>query len=209
MGKISNKVSKGLGAAIAEAQAKMTGTVVTNINDSEGIENISNNEVETLLNSGAEAQKKRKTKKSSKDNIKLKKDKLSEEELRPKTHEEFCEHELKKAHDKNLPEPDFDFRNHYEKGDVIFYVRIFEALGEKEVKKLTIRTIYPRLMIGCEAKGCCYVVGYNERDKIFSNPYDADTYCDSIKVTAKYLFNKPEADDENITEEEDSNDNED
>ena len=47
MGKISGKVSKGLGAAIAEAQAKLNGST-------------GENTVEALLNSGAEAQKKRK-----------------------------------------------------------------------------------------------------------------------------------------------------
>lgn len=212
MGKIAGKVSKGLGAAIQEAQAKMTGGVVTNINDPEDIENVSTGEVEALLNSGAEAQKKRKRR--TKAEIEAAKqaeageenslfealdipeeddDRPEWEKRRAVDHDEFCEWELQKAQLKGLPEPDFDFRNFYEKGSIIYFVRIMEALGEKEVKKLYLRTIYPRLMVGSEEKGCCQCIGYNERDKVFLTPRDADAYCKSIKITAKYASEEPKS----------------
>lgn len=181
MGKISSEVSKGLGAAIAEAQAKMSG-------------NVNETDTEALLNSGVEAQKKRKRRtkaeieadKQSEDNSLFEALEIKKEEPRPKNHEEFCELELKKAHDKGLPEPDFDFRTVYEKGETVFYVRIVEILGEKDVKKVFLRTIYPRMMVGSEEKACCHCIGYNERDRIFKTLKEANAYCKSINVSSKY-----------------------
>lgn len=199
MGKISGKVSKGLGAAIAEAQAKMNGSVA----EIEGFPG--ENTVEALLNSGAENQKKRKRR--TKAEIEAAKqaemteenslfeslDIPKEDDDRPEwdkrsatSHEEFCEWELEKAKLKGLPEPDFDFRSYYEKGQIVYFVRIMEALGEKEIKKLYLRTIYPRMMVGSEEKAACQCIGYNERDKVFLTPRDADAYYKTIKVTAKY-----------------------
>lgn len=214
MGKISGKVSKGLGAAIKEAQAKMTGDVITNINDPEDIENVSMTEAEQLLNSGVTAQKKRKRR--TKAEIEAAKQaeaeeenslfealdipKEEEEDNRPEwekrravDHDEFCQWELEKAKLKGVPEPEFDFRNYYEKGQIVYFVRIMEALGEKEVKKLTLRTIYPRMMVGSEEKACCQCIGYNDRDQIFLTPRDADAYYKSIKLTSKYASEEPKS----------------
>lgn len=206
MGKISGKVSKGLGAAIAEAQAKINGSTA----EVEGFP--SENTVEALLNSGAEAQKKRKRRtkaeieaakqaKSTEDNSlfealdipKEEDDRPVWEQRRAVDHDEFCQWELEKAKLRGLPEPDFDFRAYYEKGSTIYFVRVMEALGEKEVKKLYLRTIYPRMMVGSEEKGCCQCIGYNERDKVFLTPRDADAYYKTIKVTAKYASEEPKS----------------
>lgn len=217
MGKISNKVSKGLGAAIVEAQAKMNGNV--------------SDDVETLLNSGAEAQKKRKRR--TKAEIEVDKqaeiteenslfealdlpDDPNEEDNRPewekrnaRNHDEFCQWELEKAQLKGLPEPDFDFRNIYEKGDIVFYVRIIELLGEKEVKKVFLRTIYPRMMVGSEEKACCHCIGYNERDRIFRTPKEADDYCKAFKLSSKYASEETKQRKNNMNEgEEEDGDNE-
>lgn len=202
MGKISKSVSKGLGAAIAEAQAKLEDSTA----EIEGFPG--EHTVEALLNSGAEAQKKRKRR--TKAEIEAEKqtnpatDEFSEmlgiapeeepeEDNRPEwekrravDHDEFCKWEIEKAHLKGTPEPDFDFRNYYEKGQIVYFVRIMESLGEKEVKKLLLRTIYPRMMVGSEEKAACQCIGYNDRDKIFLTPRDADNYSKSIKLTSKY-----------------------
>lgn len=190
MGKISSEVSKGLGAAIAEAQAKMSG----NVNEAD---------TEALLNSGVEAQKKRKRRtkaeieadKQSEENslfeaLDLPKeeddDRAEWEKRSAKNFDEFCEWELEKAKLKGLPEPDFDFRSVYEKGEVVFYVRIIEMLGEKDVKKVSLRTIYPRMLVGSEEKACCHCIGYNERDRVFKTLKEANAYCKSINVSSKY-----------------------
>ena len=211
MGKISSKVSKGLGAAIAEAQAKMDGSVLTNINDPNDIENAATPDVETLLNSGAEAQKKRKRRtkaeieaaKQAEANSLFETLNLPDEnDNRPEwekrnavDHDEFCQWELEKAKLKGLPDPDFDFRDYYEKGQTIFFVRVLEALGEKETKKLYLRTIYPRMLIGSEEKGCCQCIGYSERDRVFFNPKDASDYSKTINLTSKFASEEPKSGD--------------
>jgi hypothetical protein len=225
MGKISSKVSQGLGAAIAEAQAKMSGSV----SEIEGFPG--EKTVEALLNSGAEAQKKRKRRtkaeieaakqaESIEDNSLFESlDLQQEEDNRPEwekrnavDHEEFCQWELEKAKLKDVPDPEFDFRNFYEKGQTVYFVNIMESLGDKEVKKLYLRTIYPRMMVGSEEKAACQCIGYNDRDKVFLTPRDADIYAKSITVTSKYGSDEPksgskkakdineEVEDENVSE---------
>ena len=190
MGKISNEVSKGLGDAIKEAQAKMTG------NNPEDIENVSAQEVETLLNSGAEAQKKRKrrtkTEIETEDNSLFESllDIKTQEKIGPMTYEQACERDLQKAVEKGLENPDFDFRNFYEKGQTVWFVQVFNTLGTKQIHKLYLRTIYPRLVIGSEEKAYCHCIGYKERDMIFLNQKDAQDYYNSLQISPKYEESK-------------------
>lgn len=188
MGKISNEVSKGLGAAIAEVQEKL-GIASTSEDTSVSPED--------LLNSGVKAKRKRRTKaeiEAARQELDSEGNSLfdslamsgKQEEARPKNHDEFCALEIKKAHEKGLPDPDFDFRNYYEKGQIAYYVRVQERLGEKEIIKVFLRTIYPRTLIGSEEKSCCHCIGYHERDRIFETPRDAQTYYDSLAIAPKY-----------------------
>ena len=194
MGKISSQVSKGLGATIQEVKNK--------IND-----DISPKE---LLNSGAETQKKRhrRTKAEiqaekeakaakSQDNslfealdIHEESKKKEIEDNRPewekrsaKDNDEFCEWELEKAKLKGLENPEFDFRNFYEKGQTIYFIHILRGgINTKELKKLKIRTIYPRMMVCNEEKACCQCIDYNERELIFDTPRDADVVYKTINL---------------------------
>lgn len=193
MAKISKEVSSGLGAAIAEAQAKINGET-TNAED--------------LLNSGVTAHKKRhrRTKaemeaakaaeqqEQSEETNSLFEEIIPEEQVednRPewekrsaKNHDEFCEWELEKAKLKGLENPEFDFRNFYEKGQTIYYILILRGgINTKELKKLKIRTIYPRMLVCNEEKACCQCIGYSDRDLIFDTPKDADTIYKTIKMT--------------------------
>jgi hypothetical protein len=160
-------------------------------------------DTKTESNESAPKKRKRRTKaemetdKKSKENADVVE---SEEDNRPEwekrravDHDEFCQWELEKAKLKGVPEPEFDFRNHYEKGQIAYFVRVMPALGEKEVVKVILRTIYPRLMVGSEEKGCCHCIGYNDRDKVFLTPRDADIYYKSIKVTSKYDSEEPKS----------------
>lgn len=188
MGKISKQVSKGLGAAIKEAQAKMTGKAITNIDDPNDIENVSmagdvevSLDVNQLLESGVTAQKKRKKGASKAETTEEPK-----EEYHMRTHEEVCEDDLRKAVERGYPEPDFDFRNYYEPKTKAYYVRILEALGEKEVIPVTLRTIYPRMMVGSQEKGMCHCIGYSERDQVFMTAHEANAFAKTIKLNQKY-----------------------
>ena len=194
MGKISSQVSKGLGAAIQEVKNKISDDA----------------NPEELLNSGAETQKKRHRRTKAKMQA-AKEAKVAEsqdnslfealdiheeskeekvEDNRPewekrsaKDHDEFCEWELEKAKLKNLENPEFDFRNFYEKGQIIYYIHILRGgINTKELKKVKIRTIYPRMMICNEEKACCRCIGYNERDLIFDTPRDADVVYKTINL---------------------------
>lgn len=209
MGKISGKVSKGLGAAIKEAQDKMNGVVI-NIDNPNDIENLpEQSAAETLLNSGAEAQKKRHrrtkaemqaAKQAEEPNSLFESLEYPKEDTSSLTFEEFCERELQQAVEKGLPEPDFDFRNFYEKGTTVNYVRVLESFGTKEIIIMKLRTIYPRMMVGATEAGC-FTVGYKERNQLFSKHQDAKAYADSLKLTPKYVFkaSKTEQDDDEDT----------
>lgn len=194
MGKISSQVSKGLGAAIQEVKNKINDDISP----------------EELLNSGAETQKKRHRR--TKAEIQAEKEaKVAEsqnnslfealdiheesqkeeiEDNRPewekrsaKDNDEFCEWELEKAKLKGLENPDFDFRTLYEKGQTIYFIHILRGgINTKELKKLKIRTIYPRMMVCNEEKACCQCIGYNERDLIFDTPRDADVVYKTINL---------------------------
>lgn len=195
MGKISSQVSKGLGAAIQEVKNKIS----------------DNTSPEELLNSGAEVQKKRhrRTKAEiqaekeakateSQDNslfeaLDIHEESQEEEEVednrpewekrRAKDFDEFCEWELEKAKLKGLENPDFDFRALYEKGQTIYFIHILRGgINTKELKKLKIRTIYPRMMVCNEEKACCQCIGYSERDLIFDTPRDADVVYKTINL---------------------------
>lgn len=132
-----------------------------------------------LLNAGAEEYSKRK---KSKKRVQSDDDKYKSA---PPilTQEEFCEAELKKAHDNNYENPDFDFRDFYVKGDEVYFVRInSHKYYGKSLKTIKIRTVYPRMMVGVENGKECVCIGYTEKDQIFSTLTDAKVFFDSVNL---------------------------
>ena len=103
-----------------------------------------------------------------------------------KTTEEVAEEEIKRAHEKGWDEPDFDFRELYRSGDTIYYVYLNHLTGDKELLKLTVRTVYARSLIAWEEKGCARIIGYPSRDWIFLDGREAESYYKTAKVVAKY-----------------------
>ena len=75
-----------------------------------------------------------------------------------------------------MNDPYFDFREYYVKGDTLYYLNINELVGIKEIVKVTVRTIYPRAIIGQGKNAQCYVIGYRDKDMIFRNKEDAQYY---------------------------------
>lgn len=190
MAKISTQVSKGLGDAIAEAKAKTKGNAEANINEPNDIEDSSTQEVEALLNSGTEAQKKRKRRtKAEMEAARQEEEESSVIETTSMSHDEFCEFELKQAAEKGYEDPEFDFRNFYEKGQTIYYVHVLHDFGEKEIIIAKLRTIYPRMMVAA-TEACCQCIGYHDRDQVFLKKKEADTYYASLKLSPKYVFNE-------------------
>lgn len=98
----------------------------------------------------------------------------------------IAEAEKKKALDMDYPDPYFDFRDYYSKGQEIYFAYVNEYIGEKEILKIKIRTIYARTMVGYEENACCHMIGYNTRDQLFNNKSEAENFLKTIKVKAKY-----------------------
>ena len=215
MGKLSNKIANSLNDAIKDAAEVI-------IDDSGSV----SSDVESLLNSGVEANKKRRNQKEKPTQNKAEQktddnslfsalipqeESSKEKEKYPKTYEEVCEHEIHQAHERNLPEPDFDFRTMFEKSDRKWFVRILEPLGEKELLHVKIRTVYPRMLIAVEEKTpLCHCIGYNMRNQIFDTEYEARNFFDTVKVSKKYYVEpikkeydyEEEDDDMSVSEEE-------
>lgn len=102
------------------------------------------------------------------------------------TTDQIAEREKVKALKHNLPDPDFDFRDFYIKGDILFYAYINELMGEKEVIKIKVRTVYARTLVGYEENAGCHMIGINTRDRIFKNESEADAFLKTVKVKALY-----------------------
>lgn len=97
-------------------------------------------------------------------------------------HDEYCDWEIEKAKLKGLPDPEFDFRNFYQKGDPVYLIRHFKLLKEKEMCKVIIRSVYPRWMVATLDGGYCKCIGYEERNMVFVNKQDAKDMFDSINA---------------------------
>lgn len=119
----------------------------------------------------------------------------------PKRHknlEEFCQWEKEKAHIKGYEEPDFDFRDSYSAGEKVFLVRVYEKYKEKEFIEMILRTVYPRDMVGVVDKKYCQMVGFNERDNLFTNKQSAKTFYNSISFAAKDNYNDSDDDTDDV-----------
>ena len=103
-----------------------------------------------------------------------------------RTTEDIANDEIKMAHEKNLPDPDFDFREIYHKGDIVHYIRTNNLTGDKQLLELNVRTIYARSLVAWEEHGCAYVIGYDTKDWIFWDRREAEVYFKSMNVEAKY-----------------------
>lgn len=80
--------------------------------------------------------------------------------------------------------PGFDFNNYYKKGQKIYYVRVCERLGIKELMELKIRTIYPKMIVACEDKKATQCIGPDTQDMIYTDRYSAVEAYNNIKITA-------------------------
>ena len=90
------------------------------------------------------------------------------------THDEICRLDLERAKSQNLENPSFDFRNlGYKKGDIIYWVHVVNNLyadrTEKELKVLTIQSVYPRVITAYLPKSICYTLFYKDRDNIYTD----------------------------------------
>ena len=102
------------------------------------------------------------------------------------TTDKTAEAEKSRALKFNYPNPDFDFREYYTKGQEVYYVYVNELMGEKQILKIKIRTVYARTLVGYEENAGCHMINYNTRDQIFQNRSEAEAFFKTIKIKAKY-----------------------
>ena len=105
---------------------------------------------------------------------------------------DFKPMEIKEEHQKPLIPEDiqqeyahetFDFRNLYEKGDLIYLVRPVNY-GDS-IRKLRIRTVYQKNMIGCYETGECCCITDKEHQHIFQNNIDAKQFIKNTEETCQ------------------------
>jgi hypothetical protein len=85
-------------------------------------------------------------------------------------------------------EEEYDFTQHYKKGDVIYHVRCFEKVDVKEVNKLKIGNgIYQTYMIGYKENKEAVVLGKDHvrNNLIFSNLKEANTRLKELSKNMK------------------------
>ena len=97
-----------------------------------------------------------------------------------------CERDIQKAHERNLEEPDFDFRSEYAAGQTIYYLFVNTYYGEKTIVKLKISTVYPRTVIAFEEKGRSWCIGYPDRDLIFADAKSAQRCYEEIDIKERF-----------------------
>lgn len=102
-----------------------------------------------------------------------------------KTVEEICEEQIQRAKDKGLPNPDFDYRETYSKGQIIYYIETNELCGTKKLLELKISSVYPRAVIAFEDMGMGHTIGIESEEFIFLNRREAESVYNNIVVENK------------------------
>lgn len=100
------------------------------------------------------------------------------------TSDDIANRQIINAKQKNLPDPEFDFRLVYNPKDVIFFVAAYPYRPLSAIQ-LTIRTIYARSMVGVDQDGQCISIGYSDKDNVFSDYEQAKEYCNTQKSIIK------------------------
>lgn len=102
-----------------------------------------------------------------------------------KTVEEICEEQIQRAKDKGLPNPDFDYREVYSKGQIIYYIETNELCGTKKLLELKISSVYPRAVIAFEDMGMGHTIGVESEEFIFLDRREAESIYNTIVVENK------------------------
>ena len=91
------------------------------------------------------------------------------------TTDEVAEQMIKNAINKHLPEPDFDYRKEYAKGQIIWFLDYNKVCNTVDLLELKINTVYSRVLIAYIDNGEARCIDYGLRDFIFTTPSEAET----------------------------------
>ena len=91
------------------------------------------------------------------------------------TTDEDAEQMIKNAINKHFPEPDFDYRKEYAKGQIIWFLDYNKVCNTVDLLDLKINTVYSRVLIAYIDNGEARCIDYGLRDFIFTTPSEAET----------------------------------
>ena len=91
------------------------------------------------------------------------------------TTDEVAEQMIKNAINKHLPEPDFDYRKEYAKGQIVWFLDYNKVCNTVDLLELKINTVYSRVLIAYIDNGEASCFDYGLSDFIFSTPSEAET----------------------------------
>lgn len=97
------------------------------------------------------------------------------------TTDEVAEQMIKNAVNKHLPEPDFDYRKEYAKGQIIWFLDYNKVCNTVDLLELKINTVYSRVLIAYIDNGEARCIDYGLRDFIFTTPSEAETMYKQYK----------------------------
>lgn len=97
------------------------------------------------------------------------------------TTDEVAEQMIKNAINKHLPEPDFDYRKEYAKGQIVWFLDYNKVCNTVDLLELKINTVYSRVLIAYIDNGEARCIDYGLRDFIFTTPSEAETMYKQYK----------------------------
>lgn len=176
------------------------------IQEEEGIDTVS---LRTKIGSDEEEPQKEKKKRGRK----KKEQPVEQQKEPPVTEDPFAQAEqlMKEAESEQPKEtmpvkhPEFDFNDYYEKGQVIFYIKVNRVLGTKDFYSLKIRTIYPNMIVACEEGKAVQCIGYDTKDMIFTSRTVARQEYDKIEIAPRFASSKLKLEEDETENEEDKN----
>ena len=78
-------------------------------------------------------------------------------------------------------ELDFYFGSNFVKGQRLWYINHNKTMNTVVCEDITIRTIYPRMIISNTESGEARCIDYNEREMLFDTPLEAEEVLKGFK----------------------------
>lgn len=98
------------------------------------------------------------------------------------TEEQVSDKFIQRAKDMNKENWEQDFRNDFEKGQKIYYVKVNDLCHSKELLELYVGTVYSKILVCWEDRGASYSIGIDDMDKIFREEKEARKYYQKVRI---------------------------
>lgn len=98
------------------------------------------------------------------------------------TSEQVSDRYIQRAKEMGKENWEQDFRNDYEKGQKIYYIKINNLCHSKELLELYVGTVYSKVMICWVDRGESHSIGMDDADKIFKDEKEARKYYSKVRV---------------------------